>query len=191
MDKLLFDGLVKLELVTSVTNKFVLLMRYIQFIHISIKNDSTIRQIVENFKFQLLNGSAVPSHYICSSSITDMIDCMSSAQKFLDRKHIGASQFYSICEDAQQLNKIGARGFIVNCFSGHKVHRLFDAYVDMKKSPYLPMSSLNTIDTGYDATQAVLKFMDSINKSPISCSSMAVDGDGTNLGEVKGVKGRV
>ena len=191
LDKILFDGLVKLNLTTLVSNKFVLMMRYIQFIHISIKNDSTIRQIADNFKFQILNGSAIPSHYVCNPSIMDMIDCMGAAQKKLDYKHIAASEFYSLAEDAQKLNKIGARGYIVNVFDEHKVYRLFDSYIDMKKSPDLPMAALNTIDTGADATQATLQFMESIKKTPILCTSMALDGDGTNLGETKGVKGRV
>ena len=57
LDVVLFDGLIKLGLDARISNESVYMLRYFQYIHISIKHDASIGQIVINLKFQSLNGS--------------------------------------------------------------------------------------------------------------------------------------
>ena len=180
-----------LNLNTSISNEFVDMMRYLQFTHVCIGNSSTIQQIQDGLKYQFLNGAKMQKHYLGKASIIEMIECMGQAQKTLDLESIASSEFFSICEDAQKLNKVGARGFVVNCFSNHKAQHLFSSFMDMKKDSNLPFAEMKTIDDGKSATGAMITFIGSIGKSPIQCISMALDGDGTNMGHINGVKGRV
>ena len=78
----------------------------------------------------------------------------------------------------------------MNVWNNYKVHHPFVTYRDRKKDPNSPFAELQTIDTGLDATNAIITFQKSINKDPIQCISMELDSDGTNMGPFKGVKGR-
>ena len=121
LDRLLFDGLVKLNLNTEISLEQVKMLRFIQYIHMSVLNWATIRQILDSLKFQALNGAKIHNHYLCNRSISEMIGCMGQGRKNLDYEHVSSSEFYSICEDAQTLNRVGARGFIVRVWNKHKV----------------------------------------------------------------------
>ena len=188
---MLFDGLCKMRLTTTISLQFVLMLRYIQYIHIAINNWGTLEQIADNFRFQRANGSKIPGHYLCKESVRDMIQSMGGAIIKIGDWTIAAGIYYSLNEDGQTLNRKGARCWFVNVFVDHKVHHVFKAYTATMKSPELSVSELNTIDTGKDATNAMIQFIKSMNRSPVWCSSIAVDGDGTNLGSVNGIKGRV
>ena len=127
----------------------------------------------------------------CKSSVDDSIGCMGTAERNIDIQHISGADIYSISEDGQTVSRVGARGGLVKAWSCHVVRNIFLEFADIKKDPALPMSKMDTIDTGADASKAIVGFMDSMNEDPVFCISLALDGDGTNTGRIKGVKGRV
>ena len=61
----------------------------------------------------------------------------------------------------------------------------------MYKDPSNEYSALLTIDTGVDATHAILDMIKQVEKTPDSLISFCGDGDGTNTGHINGVKGQV
>ena len=54
-----------------------------------------------------------------------MMDCMVQSQRMSEKKHITASEFHSVCEDEQKLNKVDALSFMVNVWSIHELHHYF------------------------------------------------------------------
>ena len=175
MDDKLYDGLVKLKLPTTVSKTFVAIMRYLEYIKICVCNMSTLLQIEEGLRHQLANAGLLSAHYLDHEGVRELLQCMASSIKQDTECKIAVGKFYSTAEDGQ-LNKQSACGFIVTVWVDHKSWHLFIAFVTMLKSPALPMSALNTINTGVDSVTAQLAFMKSVNRSPAWCSSTALDG---------------
>ena len=132
-------------------------------------------------------------HYQCEPSVDETIGCMAKAVRKITNSNISVAEFYTINEDAQTLNGVGAREHIVNVCgeSEHEVLHSFIGFISVNKDPALPMSRMNTIDTGEDATNAIVGFMKYIKKDPLYCTGLSLDADGTNWGCNKGVRGRV
>ena len=87
------------------------MLRYIQLIHIHIFKYATIDLMVDNLKYQLLNGGKMIQHYLCDGSVHEMVESMGEAQDNLDNVHIIASKYYSVCEDAKQSVKLGLEDY--------------------------------------------------------------------------------
>ena len=191
MDDQLFLGLLRAGVRRTVSPVFVAFMRLFQFVHKCMNQYATIDAIVDDIKFCTLNGANFPEHYINVRGITEIIDCLGSAQKKRDYAYIVGSKYISICEDAQLVQKVSARGFIINCWHKHKARHLFISFENMNKDPSNDYAELLSIDTGVDATAAMLAMIEQIGKTPKALTSFCGDGDGTNTGEVKGVKGQV
>ena len=189
LDSQLMYGLLQIGVRRNVTCEFVQFIRLFQFVHKCLNQFATINSIVDDVKFNALNGSKFPDHYISVRGIREIVDCLGLAQNKADFIHIAASQFISICEDAQLVQKISARGFIVNCWDDHTAWHLFVAFENMNKNNDFP--ELLTIDTGSDATKAILTMIQQIGKEPHALVSFCGDGDGTNTGHINGVKGQV
>ena len=111
LDSDLFFGLVKIGASQSVSAEFVAFIRLFQFVHVSLNDYATINSIVNNVKFNYLNGSRFPHYYTSKRGIREIIDCLAASQKRIDFQHISASKFISMCEDAQLVQKVSARGF--------------------------------------------------------------------------------
>ena len=86
------------------------MLRYFQYIHISIKSDASIDQMTVNLKFQSSNRSYITKHYQCKFSVDDAIECLATAVNKISAGHISAAEFFTVNEDAQTVNSVGARG---------------------------------------------------------------------------------
>ena len=120
LDSDLFFGLVKNNINQSVSADFVAFIRLFQFVQKSLNEYATINSIIDTVKFNYLNGSRFPHYYTSKRGIREVIDCLAVSQKRTDYEHIAASKFISMCEDAQLVQKVSARGFIINCWDQHR-----------------------------------------------------------------------
>ena len=89
------------------------------------------------------------------------------------------------------VQKISARGFVANCWHQHRLWNLFISFENMNEDPSHEFAELFSIDTGSDATAALIAFIEQIGKKPSDLTSFCGDGDGTNTGHINGLKGQV